>query len=147
MMKRTLFSVALLIAAGTIALPGYTTNAETLTPIALTNAIQDRISGSQWEGNWYDTGNGVGGDAGLYLVIGYGHAEAHFSIQSDAAGDHVYRALGKVHGSTMKLKSRVGNTVSLSLYKEEGKLVLKGEYEVMSGEYSGNTGTYYFKKK
>ena len=144
MVKRTLFSVALLIAAGTIALPGYTTNAETLTPIALTNAIQDEISGSRWDGDWY--GDGAGGDAGLYLVIGYGYADARFSIQSDA-GDYGFRAKGTINGNTMNLKTGRINLISLSLYREEGKLVLKGGYEVISGEYSGNTGTYYFVKR
>ena len=116
MVNRTLFSVALLIAAGTVALPGCTTNAETLTPIALTNAIQDEISGSRWDGDWY--GDGAGGDAGLYLVIGYGHAEAHFSIQSDAAGDYTYRALGTVKGNTMELERKGRSTMSLSLSTE-----------------------------
>ena len=115
MVNRTLFSVALLIAAGTVALLGSPTNAQTLTPVTLTNAIQDEISGSQWDGNWYDTGNDVGGDAGLYLVIGYGHAEAHFSIQSDAAGDYTYRALGTVKGNTMELERKGRSTMSLSL--------------------------------
>ena len=144
MMKRMLFSVALLMAAGTVALLGSPANTQTLTPITLTNAIQDQISGSQWDGEWY--GGGFGGDAGLYLVIGYGHADARFSIQSDPV-DTTFRARGTVKGNTMKLKTGRINVISLSLYREEGKLVLKGEYEVMSGEYSGNTGTYYFVKR
>ena len=147
MVNRTLFSVALLIAAGTVALLGSSANAEEPTPIALTNEMQDKISGSLWEGDWYDTGNGVGGPAGLYLIIGYGRADAGLRIYEAASGDHTYRATGKVKGNTMELVSRSKNTVSLSLYKEKGKLVLKGEYEVMSGEYSGNTGTYYFVKR
>ena len=148
MVKHTLFCVALLIAAGTVALLGSPTNAEELTPVALTNAIQDKISGSQWEGDWDNTEYATGGNAGLYLIIGYGHADARISIQGSSDGDYTFRARGTVQENAMYLKSAGGRSeIWLSLYKKEGKFVLKGEWDAMSGNYVGQSGSYYFEKK
>ncbi len=147
MVKRTLSFMVLLIAVGTVAPLGSPTNAEELTPVTLTNEMQNKISGSLWEGEWYDTGNGVGGPAGLYLIIGYDHADAGFRIYEAASGDHTYRATGKVKGNTMTLVSRRKNEMWLSLYRKEGKLVLKGGYDTLHGDYAGESGTYYFVKK
>ena len=147
MVNRTLFSVALLIAAGMVALLGSSANAEEPTPIALTNEMQDKISGSLWEGDWYDTGNGVGGPARLYLIIGFGRANARISIYEAADGDHITRAAGKVEGNTMTLVSRNKNPIWLSLFRDKGRLVLEGGYETLSGEYAGETGTLYLVKR
>ena len=148
MVKHTLFFVALLIAAGTVALLGSPANAEEPTPVTLTNEMQDKISGSLWEGDWFDTGNGVGGPAGLYLIIGYGHADAGFRIYEAAFGDYTHRATGKVKGNTMELKSLGGgSTIWLALYRKGDKFILKGEYDVISGDFVGEAGTFYFEKK
>ncbi len=147
MVKRTLSLMTLLIAVGTVALSGSPTNAEEPTPIALTNEVQNKISGSLWDGEWSSASGGAD-YAELYLIIGFGHADGGFRINSDTAGYHTYRATGKVKGNTMKLVSGGKNThISLSLFREKGKLVLKGEYDVVGGEYAGESGTYYFVKK
>ena len=147
MVKRTLSLMTLLIAVGTVALLGSPTIAEELTPVTLTNEMQNKISGSLWEGEWFDTGNGVGGPAGLYLIIGYGHADAGFRIYEAAFGDHTFRATGKVTGNTMELVSRQKNTMWLSLFREKGRLVLKGGYDTLHGDFVGESGIYYFTKK
>ena len=118
MVKRTLSFVVLLIAVGTVALLGSRTNAEEPTPITLTNEVQNKISGSLWEGEWYDTGNEVGGDAWLYLIIGLGHVDARITIDSDAAGIYTYRAVGTVKGNTISLVRKGKSTKWLSLSTE-----------------------------
>ena len=148
MVNRTLFSVALLIAVGAVVLLGSSANAQTLTPIALTNAIQDEISGSQWDGEWYDTGNDVGGPLELFLMVVRGKITARFAGVSYCCGPYAYFADGSIEkGAMTLLRENKRITITLFLSRESGGLFLKGPYEILTGEYSGEEGTYTLKRQ
>ena len=152
-MNRTLFLVVSLFMMSAVMLLGSAKEAGAAerTPVAIAE-VEEELHLSQWKGEWYASftvggGRSDGGRAELFLLVVGNNAEAQISSQSLPFGNQKWLAKGTVSGNTMELKSQRGNPITLSLYREKGKLVLSGEYEVLSGEYFGETGIYTFKKQ
>ena len=151
MMKRMLCSLMLLIAASMMTLIGSANYAKAAgTPVAFTNEIQRELHGTLWKGKWYttDLAEGVGSDGGsaeLYLKIVANSVNAKFSIKTFSVGSYSYWAEGKTNGNTITLERKGRTAISLSLYREGGRFVLRGKYESLSGKYEGEVGSYNFK--
>ena len=145
MMKRMLFSMAILVAVSTMVLLGSTPDVKAGEPVVIAD-VEDEIHYTEWSGDWYKPDTGSGGDAKLFLKIVGKYVDAEFSIYSFQAGQFSYRAQGTAEGSTMDLERRGRTRITLRLSRENGRLVLKGEYDVISGRYEGEQGTFTFKK-
>ena len=154
--KRMLCSLVLLVTMSTMGMLVGCTDASTpyvsgtsqtsTVPITFTE-LEQVLQGSDWEGSWEGGEYLDGGPAKLFLaILGDDTVRARISIYESGQGDFTFWAMGTLNGNTMELTSRSGKTV-LSLSEENGVFVLRGGYKITSGQYVGETGTYYFKKK
>ena len=143
-MKRTLCSLVLLFALSAMGLlvESKSTSAGPVMFAGMEQELQD----SNWEGSWYGYEHGSTGRAELSLTIIGDAVLAEISIYGGGAGDFTFFTGGTVSGNTMELE-RKRSTAVLSLSRENGALWLRGDYEVTSGEFVGETGRYDFKIK
>ena len=144
-MKRMLCSLVLLFA---MSMTGLLVGSKSASadPVEFAGMEQE-LQGSNWEGTWETFVEGWSdGRAELSLTIIGDAVLAEISIYGGAAGNYTFFAGGTVTGNRMELKQKRSTSV-LSLFKENGVLVLRGGYKVTSGEFIGETGSYYFKKK
>ena len=144
-MKRILCSLAFLITMSTMGLLVASKSASA-GPITFAE-LEQVLQSSDWEGTWEGGEYGDGGPAKLFLtMMGPDTVYVQISIYESGRGDYTFSVWGTTNGNTMELKKKTSEAV-LSLSRESGKLVLKGNYTVLSGFYAGETGNYYFKKK
>lgn len=115
-------------------------------PISLADLWQE-LNDSDWEGTWEENEYFNSGAAKLFLtIVTENRVHVKFSMFDTGIGYYTFSAWGTISGNTMKLKSGGANMLFL-LSRESGALVLKGDYDVFSGPYVGETGSYYFKKQ
>lgn len=162
-MKRMLCSLVLLFAMSTMGLLVGCTGASTpqtphvsgtpqasTAPITFTDLRQE-LDGSRWEGSWEGSWGGEGwngGPAKLFLRMADNNiVYVQISIYESSDGDYKYWAHGTTNGNTMELTRKGRSKIVFSLSKENGVLVLRGDYEVTGGFYAGETGSHYYKKK
>ena len=144
-MKHALCSLVLLIATSTAGLLVEPKDAS-----AASVTIADRweeIHNSDWKGSWEAGPYAARGRAKLHLVRmgNTSYVRAKIWIYGGYSGNNWYRISGTTSGNMIQLRKESNETVFF-LSEEDGKLVLRGNYEVLTGQYAGETGTYYFEK-
>ena len=156
-MKRMLCSLVLLVTMSTMGMLVGCTDASTpyvsgtsqtsTVPITFTD-LEHVLQGSDWEGSWETVGGyWSSGPAKLHLaILGDNTVSTRFLISGSAGTDAPRYIRGTINGNAITLTGKTSTTV-LVLSREEGVLVLRGNYEVTSGQYIDETGNYYFKKK
>ena len=152
-MKRILCSFVLLFAMSTAGLLVGSKSASTQDVSRASNAptmladLRQELNYSAWEGTWEEHEYFNSGPAKLFLTMeGENTVHAQFRMFETGDGNKMFWTSGTIRGNTMELTGGNGKFV-FSLSKENGALVLRGDYKVIAGQYVGETGTYYFKKK
>ena len=144
-MKRMLCSLVLLVTMSTMGLLVESKSASA-GPITFTE-LEPALQSSEWEGTWEEHEYFNSGPAKLFLTImGADVVYVEFQMFDTGMGDYTFDVSGTINGNTMTLTTRRSKAV-LRLYKKNGVLELRGDYDVFGGEYAGETGTYYFKIK
>ena len=142
-MKHALCSLVLLVM---ISAAGLTVGSKSASAASVNIADRwDEIQNSKWGGSWRGDQHGTTGSAEFSLKR-RGPIAVHvkITVRGGVAGDHTYGISGKAVGN-MLLLERTSSEVTLFLSEEDGVLMLKGGYKVLTGKYAGETGAYYFK--
>ena len=109
---------------------------------------QDLIVG-EWLGTWRMSA--YAGSATVSISQGPGNNQpaAFFTLYETGTGGGTkqFQVHGSIEGERLVFRSP-GSITRLALYQSsDGKSILKGDYELLSGRFSGEKGQYEFEKK